>query len=186
MRLMRTQDRRFGMIAAFLVAGMFLFSLTACKCEKSCAPAKPAASKLIGTWKLVSIEERDADGKLVVPLDYGPEPVGLLMYDATGHMAAQAMRRGRARLPSDDVHVAPPEQVKAAFTGYNGYFGTYEVIESEGIVIHHVEGAMIPNWEGGDQRRKFTLSGDTLILEPPPIQAGGAKRVRRLTWQRVR
>ena len=145
-----------------------------------------AASKLIGTWKLVAIEERDADGKLTVPLDYGSDPVGMLMYDATGHMSAQAMRRGRSKLPSDDVHVATPEQAKAAFTGYNGYFGTYEVIESESIVIHHVEGSMIPNWEGGEQRRKFTISGDKLILEPPPIQAGGAKRVRRLTWQRVR
>ncbi len=144
-----------------------------------------AAKKLIGTWKLVSIEERDADGKLTVPLDYGPNAVGLLMYDATGHMSAQAMRRGRAKLPSDDVHVTTPEQAKAAFTGYNGYFGTYEVIESESIVIHRVEGSMIPNWEGGDQRRKFTISGDKLILEPPPIQAAGAKRVRQLTWERV-
>jgi hypothetical protein len=145
-----------------------------------------AARQLIGTWKLVAIEERDADGKLSVPLDYGPNPVGLLMYDAAGRMSAQAMRRGRAKLPSDDVHMATPEQAKAAFTGYNGYFGTYEVIESESIVIHHVEGSMIPNWEGGDQRRKFTITGDKLILEPPPIQAGGAKRVRRLTWERVR
>jgi len=145
-----------------------------------------AAKQLIGTWKLVAIEERDADGKLAVPLDYGADPVGLLMYDATGHMSAQAMRRGRAKLPSDDVHTVTPEQAKAAFTGYNGYFGTYEVIESGSIVIHHVEGSMIPNWEGGDQRRKFTLIGDRLILEPPPIQAGGVKRTRRLTWQRVR
>ena len=168
-----------GVGVAFLAPGQ---QTTAA--EKKTA-ARGAAGKLIGTWKLVAIEERDADGKLTVPLDYGSDPVGMLMYDATGHMSAQAMRRGRAKLPSDDVHLATPEQAKAAFTGYNGYFGTYEVIESESIVIHHVEGSMIPNWEGGDQRRKFTISGDKLILEPPPIQAGGAKRVRRLTWLRV-
>ena len=34
-------------------------------------------SKLIGVWKLVSIEERDAQGRLVVPLDYGPNPIGM-------------------------------------------------------------------------------------------------------------
>ena len=44
---------------------------------------------------------------------------------------------------------------------------------------------MIPNWEGGQQFRKFTLAGDRLILEPPAIQAAGQKRVRRLTWERV-
>ena len=149
------------------------------------APAG-VAKQLVGTWKLVAVEERDGNGQRVVPLDLGAEPVGMLMYDATGHMSAQAGRRGRPRLDIEDVHRAPAEQAKAAFTGYAAYFGTYEVNERESIVIHHVEGSMLPNWEGGDQRRKFTLSGDTLILEPPAFQAKGEKRARRLTWQRVR
>ncbi len=119
-------------------------------------------------------------------MDYGPEPIGLLIYDTTGHMSAQAMRRGRPRLVSDDVHLATPEQAKTTLVGYNAYFGRYEVRADEGLVIHHVEGGLIPNWEGGQQRRRFTVSGDTLVLEPPEIQAGGEKRTRRLTWQRVR
>jgi hypothetical protein len=151
----------------------------------SAETSPPGANQLVGTWKLVSIEERDASGKLVVPLDFGPEPVGILTYDASGHMSAQAMRRGRPRLASEDVHRATPEEAKTAFTGYAAYFGTYEVNEREGIVIHHVEASLLPNWEGGEQRRKFTLSGDKLILEPPPFKANGEKRSRRLTWQRV-
>jgi hypothetical protein len=143
-------------------------------------------SRLVGTWKLVKIEERDAQGRLVTPLDYGPDPVGMLMYDATGHMSAQAMRRDRPRLPSDDVHRASPEQAKMAFVGYNAYFGTYDVDERAGLVVHHVQGAMIPNWVGGHQQRRFTLTGDRLVLEPPEIQAAGEKRTRRLTWERVR
>ena len=145
-----------------------------------------AANPLVGTWKLVRVEEHDATGKRVVSLDYGPEPIGLLMYDATGHMSVHAMRRGRPRLPSDDVHTATPEQAKTAFVGYGAYFGTYEVDETKGIVIHHVEGSLIPNWEGSAQRRRYTLSGDKLTLEPPEFQAAGEKRTRRLTWQRVR
>jgi hypothetical protein len=141
---------------------------------------------LVGTWKLVSIEERRANGELVTPLDYGPDPIGLLIYDATGRISVHAMRRGRPKLPSDDVHLAPPEQAKAAFTGYNAYFGTYEVDEKQGIVIHHVQGSLIPNWEGSDQRRRFILDGDRLILIPPEIQAAGEKRTRRLTWERVK
>ena len=147
--------------------------------------AAGVARKLVGTWKLVAIEERDGSGKRVVPLDFGSEPAGMLMYDAAGNMSAQAMRRGRPRLETEDVHRAPAEQVKAAFTGYAAYFGTYEVNERESIVVHHVEGSMLPNWEGGDQRRKFTLLGDKLILEPPAFQAKGESRSRRLTWQRV-
>lgn len=150
------------------------------------AEKPPTTNRLVGTWRLVSIEERRADGQRVTPLDYGPEPVGILMYDATGHMAAQAMRRGRPRFGSDDVHLAPPEKAKTAFVGYNAYFGTYTVDERQGVVIHHVEASLIPDWEGTDQRRRFTLSGDTLILEPPAFKAQGETRTRRLTWQRVR
>jgi hypothetical protein len=122
---------------------------------------------------------------LVTPLDYGPEPVGILIYDKTGHMSAHAMRRGRPRFESDDVHRATPEQAKAAFVGYNGYFGTYEVDQRATVVIHHVQGSSIPNWEGTEQRRHFILSGDKLILEPPAFQAAGQTRSRRLTWQRA-
>jgi hypothetical protein len=168
---------------------LFMMILAAGWCTADASGAEPAAGaakKLVGTWKLVSIEERDGSGKIVVPMDFGPEAVGMLMYDASGHMAAQAGRRGRARLETEDVHRAPAEQAKAAFAGYAAYFGTYEVNERESIVVHHVEASLLPNWEGGDQRRKFTLRGDKLILEPPAFQANGEQRTRRLTWQRVR
>jgi hypothetical protein len=148
-------------------------------------PQSGATPALVGTWKLVSIEEYGPDGRRVTPLDYGPEPIGLLIYDATGHMSVHAMRRGRPRLPSDDVVLAPAELAKAAFAGYGAYFGTYEVRPREGLVIHHVQGSLLPNWEGKDQPRRFTLSGDKLTLEPPPFPAAGQKRTRRLTWQRV-
>jgi hypothetical protein len=95
------------------------------------------------------------------------------------------MRRGRAPLASDDVHQAPPELAKAAFVGYGAYFGTYEVDEAKGLVIHHVEGSLIPNWEGSDQRRRFTIADDKLTLEPPEFRAAGQQRTRRLTWQRI-
>ena len=178
-----------GYIRSLIVSGLLVGTLSVYgeqDVAKHLASQQTAGAKLVGTWKLVAIEERDEKGKLAVPLDYGANPVGLLIYTADGHMAAQAMRTNRQALPSDDVHLVPAEQAKAAFTGYNGYFGTYEVIEGQNIVIHHVQGSMIPNWVGGDQRRKFTLIGDKLILEPPAIQAAGAKRVRKLTWQRVR
>jgi Lipocalin-like domain len=166
-----------------LVVGMLALPVLSGPGATAAEPS--AASRLVGTWKLVSIEERDASGNLVVPKDFGPEPAGILTYDAGGHMAAQAMRRGRPRLATEDVHRAAPEEAKAAFAGYAAYFGTYEVRESEGLVIHHVEGSLLPNWEGGDQKRRFTLSGDKLILEPPSFMAGGETRSRRLTWQRV-
>lgn len=180
---MNTLRRWIALLALVALAASATWTWTA---HRGRAVADDAPARLVGAWRLVSIEERDADGRLVTPLDYGPEPIGLLIYTATGQMSAQAMRRGRAHLPSDDVHLAPAEQAKAALVGYNAYFGRYEVRPQESLVIHHVEGSMIPNWEGGQQPRRFTLTGDRLILEPPTIQAAGQKRTRRLTWERVK
>ena len=174
---------RCGMLFVLIVTAICLSTVTTSSEPKQ--PASPGYSPLIGAWKLVAIEERDAQGQLVTPLDYGPEPIGLIMYDATGHMSVQAMRRGRSKFASDDVHLATPQQAKEAFVGYGAYFGTYTVDQQAGLVVHHVEGSLIPNWEGLPQRRRFTISGDKLTLEPPEIQAAGQKRTRRLTWQRL-
>jgi hypothetical protein len=183
---------RRGVVTAVLAACTAALWLS---CTLASAAEEPSRAKndasarkpspLVGTWKLVSIDERDTDGKRVTPLDYGPAPIGILMYDASGHMSAQAVRRDRPHVDTEDVHRIPPEQAKQALVGFNGYFGTYDVDQRAGIVVHHVEGAMLPNWEGKDQRRRFTLSGDTLTLEPPPFLAAGQQHTRRLTWQRI-
>ncbi len=81
-------------------------------------PLSSVAQQLVGTWKLIAIDERDTNGIRVVPLDYGPDPIGLLMYDASGRMSVHAMRRGRPKLASDVAHSATPEQALAAFLWY--------------------------------------------------------------------
>jgi hypothetical protein len=184
---MTTLRLRWRLCAALILQSVLSVALPSLAAEKPRGGSgSHSAAGLIGTWALVSIEERNAKGERVTPLDYGPEPVGLLIYDATGHMSAQAMRRGRPRLGSDDVHRATPAGAKTALVGYNAYFGKYEVDEAKGIVVHVVEGSLIPDWEGSRQVRRFTLAGDRLVLEPPTFRAAGEQRTRRLTWQRVR
>lgn len=142
-------------------------------------------SQFIGTWKMVSVEERKPNGEIVEPR-YGARPSGYLMYDTTGHVAVQIMKPGRARFASDDAAQATAAEAKAAFDGYGAYFGTYEINETEGYVIHHVEGSVFPNYVGSDQKRGFELSGDQLILKPPARQVGGEQHATRVTWQRVK
>jgi hypothetical protein len=96
------------------------------------------------------------------------------------------MSPGRPRFASGDVEQGTPEEIKAAFGGYGAYFGTYEINEAEGFVIHHVEGSLFPNNIGTDQKRFFELSGDQLVLKPPPRQAAGEQQTLRITWQRVK
>ncbi len=142
-------------------------------------------NKFIGTWRLVSAEARRPNGE-VIPYRYGAGSIGYIMYDATGHMAVQLMQPNRPKFASGNVDKGTPEEIKAAFDGYGGYFGTYEIHEDEGFVIHHVEGSLFPNNVGTDQKRFFEFSGDRLILKPPPQQAGNEQIAPHITWQRVK
>ena len=141
-------------------------------------------NKFLGTWKLVAAEAQQPTGE-VMPYRYGAGSIGYIMYDATGHMAVQIMQPNRPPFASGDLDTGTPEEIEAAFEGYGAYFGTYEIHEAEGFVIHRVEGSLFPNNVGTEQKRFFEFSGDTLILKPPPRQVGGAQVAPRITWQRV-
>ena len=142
-------------------------------------------SQFVGTWKMVSVEERRPNGEVVAPR-YGSHPIGYIIYDTTGHVAVQIMKPDRSRFASNDAEQATSDEAKAAFAGYGAYFGTYEINEAEGYVVHHVEGSVFPNYVGTDQKRFFELSGDQLILKPPPRQVDGEQHTTRVTWQRVK
>lgn len=130
---------------------------------------------IVGAWRLVSFETHEPDGSVTYP--YGERPAGLLMYDATGRMSAQVMRRDRRLLTSNDLEMVAPEDLKIAIEGFTAFFGRYEVDEKERVITHHVEGHLLPNSVGKSLRRNFELSSDRLILMPTPT--------RRVTWERI-
>ena len=133
-------------------------------------------NKFTGAWRLVTFEERALDGELTYP--YGKHPVGLLVYDATGQMSVQIMRRDRPDLSTTNSQEISPEEIKAAVEGFTAFFGTYEVDESNCLIIHHVEGHLLPNSVGKNLKRAFEFSGDRLILKPT--------ETRRVIWERIK
>ena len=73
-----------------------------------------------------------------------------------------------------------------ASRSYGAYAGRYTVEQGNGVVVHHVEVALIPNRVGRDLRRACTFEGrDRLVLQPPPFQRDGRKVQRVLTWERI-
>jgi len=148
------------------------------------ADAAGAVSPLVGSWRLVSYEGRTADGKIT--LDYGSSPEGRLMYDQDGRMSVHLVDPGRRAFASGDFLRATPDELRAAFYGYFGYYGRYTVDEKAGVVTHHVEGAAYPNYIGTDQRRIFSIEGDRLILQTPPERAAGSDVIYTIVWQRLR
>jgi hypothetical protein len=137
------------------------------------AHAAPAPSaerkKFIGVWKLVSGESKGVNGKVAYP--WGKKPVGRLVYDEAGRVFAQLMNPGRRSVggvanqgAATTIAIASADDMREMLTGFNSYFGTFDVEESDRTVIHHVESALIPSWVGTDLRRKYEFSGSNQLL----------------------
>src|SRR4051812_20689549 len=80
------------------------------------------ADKFIGAWRLVSTEYHADDGS-PAESPYGPEPQGLLIYDAHGSMSAQLAQNGRTPFAINDRMAGTSDKIKAAFKTYQAYYG---------------------------------------------------------------
>ena len=154
----------------------------------ACAGANADAErkKFIGTWKLVSgVSKDEVTGVIQYP--WGRNPVGRLSYEETGRMFAQLMNPGRRsvggvsnRGAAAAIATASADDMREMLTGFNAYFGTFDVDESSRTVIHHLQSALIPSWVGTDQRRKYEFPGpDELVILNTASQAAY-----RLVWHR--
>jgi hypothetical protein len=142
-----------------------------------------SAEKIIGTWKLISIEDTRPNRP-----ENEYNPTGYIMYDSTGHMAVQITRRSdRAKFASEDITKVTTDEKAAAFSSYAAYYGTYSINEAAGTITHHVEGSWTPNDVGKNFVRYFKLSGNRVTLMPVETnpQPGTRPPMRSLTWERV-
>jgi hypothetical protein len=123
--------------------------------------------QLIGTWMLVSWEQKKGDGTKVQR--YGENPVGIAFFDSGGRYIITVMRSDRARYASDALWQGTGEENKATADGTITYFGTYSVSEADSSIAIHIDGSSFPNWNGVDQKRIVAIAGDqlTLTVRPP-------------------
>jgi len=149
-------------------------------------PAKSAASlesRLLGTWRLVSIGSIRPDGTLEPDPDLGPHAIGYLMYDPTGHMCVSLANPNHARW-ADPQNPTSAERLQS-YVAMFAYCGTYEVQEKESRVIHRPEMASWPHYIGSDQIRNIRMEGNRLILSERETVPNGEPRDYQITWERV-
>jgi len=144
--------------------------------------ASDAASRIVGTWQLITRTVTRADGTTIVDPVLGEKPTGRLIYDASGAMSLQMMRTGRKEAISSPANARDKANPRAIL-GYDSYFGRYTVDEKAGTITHHVEGSLFPEDLGEDWVRPFTLKGDTLTLRLTSATDG---LTRTLVFQRLR
>lgn len=147
--------------------------------------------QLIGSWSLVSRETRRADGTVAVDPGLAATPNGVLIYDRSGHVAAQLSRRGRTvEMLAEEC--AKAQQVKGTddtaqtILGYDAYFGTYTVDEKEGTVVHHLDSALFPGDIGKSILRHFSIAGDQLTIRFSTTTPDGKPITRVLIWERMK
>jgi hypothetical protein len=138
------------------------------------APPADAATlkdRLSGTWTLVLSDNVNPDGSRIHL--YGPEPQGILTFDATGHYALQIMSKSRPKFAANDKSKGTPEEYRASVVGTQCHFGTYTVNEQDNSITIHVEHATYTNWEGADLNWPVTINGDEAKFTVPHPTIGG-------------
>ena len=156
------------MLKNFFIGIVSTIALSAPACAQS-------AKDVVGTWDYVSSETVRPDGARSPT--FGPKPKGIVMFDANGHYALIVTRSGQPKFASNNRMQGTPEENKAIVEGSISHLGTYTVNDAEKTITFHIQTSTFPNWDGLDQKRPFTLSGDELKYTVPAASGGGTADV---------
>jgi hypothetical protein len=151
----------------------------------SAAPQEKVAEKLVGAWRLVSVQGDSPMRKV----DYD-HPTGLIVYDRSGWMSVQIAIHGERKPFAKGVSAGTIEEKAEAFDTYLAYYGTYTVDAKAEIVTHHLADHSYPGFRGRDNIRWFEFQGDNrLVLIPTEDGKGGMisrnDATYKLTWERI-
>ena len=138
------------------------------------------AKDLAGTWTLVSAVTEQGGNKTDA---WGPNPKGILTVDANGRYVIAFARADLPKVASNNRTTGTPEENKAIVGGSLTHFGTLSVNASDKTFTFKIETATFPNWDGTEQKRPFTVTGDELKYTVAAAPGGGTATV---VWKRAK
>jgi len=142
--------RRVGVLIA--TTGLLLILEAVLPAGEGVTQQQSLKEQLVGTWKLVSVDNVRSDGsKRDVS---GPNPKGVVIYTRDGHFALVDTRSDVPRIAPSGSDTRTPEEQKAVVQVSIAYFGTYSVNEAERVITVQIEGSTLANLVGrADQKR---------------------------------
>jgi hypothetical protein len=154
-------------LPSVLIAASALASATACGGPQrgSLSPKEDARERLVGAWRLASLEEPAADGKL-----HTVDCTGLLVFTRDGHIAVQVMYRN---------HGAEPGGSAYAQGGYEASFGKYQLDDGGRTFTYRVEGSLVRTLIARALPRAFELTNGRLI-----VRSSNPDEHWRVIWER--
>jgi Lipocalin-like domain len=141
---MRFRDFRRAML---LCIGMFTLLLATPAFSQSTVAKEAVPNRLIGAWKLISLEEPTADGK-VRQLDCS----GMFVFSRGGKASVQVMYRNA--------------QAGSTYAqgGYEASYGSYR-LDNASTFTFHIDGALVRTLIGKDLKRAYEISGNRLTVK---------------------
>jgi hypothetical protein len=156
--------------------------LAASSLAQNATPA-PTVAQLLGTWKLVSIEDTMTDGKVQPSAQFGSHPNGFIMYEPDGHMCATIANGDR---PAWKDPAKPTDAEKIAYYDtFIAYCGSFKLDSATSTVTHYPSVAWTPAYVGSTQQRPFRLEGNRLIITATRGISNTAIQKRVLVWERA-
>ena len=138
-------------------------------------------ARLVGTYRLVSVEHTDQDGAVGRP--FGDAPTGFMTYTADGYMFVMMMQADRPLFAGGDILGGTVDERAEAFSSASSFVGRYRTDGDE--VTYELVAATYPNWVGTTQVRHFAFDGTRLVLTTPVLLMEGAPRSATVTLERV-
>ena len=138
--------------------------------------------QLVGAWTLVSIIATDKAGNKSDRR--GPNPKGLLIFEASGRYSILTSRADLPNFAIDNVNQGTAEENKAVMTGMIANVGTWSVDEKTKTITTNVEAGSFPNLNGKTQTRVVSsLTADELRYVNGASVSG---TVDEATWRRAK
>jgi hypothetical protein len=143
---------------------------------------KTLKEQLVGTWSLVSIIATDKAG--AKSERRGPNPKGLLIFEANGRYSLLTSRSDIPKFAIDNVNQGTAEEYKAVVTGMIANIGTWTVDETTKTITTNIEAGSFPNLNGNTQKRVISsLTADELKYTNSASAVG---TVDEAVWRRAR
>jgi hypothetical protein len=167
--------------ARLAVVGLLGFTLTGTSFVAAQSKAADLRQQIIGAWTLVNVVLEQGGTKSE---PFGPNPKGIATWDANGNFTNILFRADLPKVASNSRLAPTPEEGKALAAGMLVTYGKYSISDEDGGVTLKIEASSFPNWNGAEQKRTITVTGDEMrVINPTPPSGGGSAYI---VWRRVK
>jgi lipocalin-like protein len=154
----------------FAVPSLIVFAFFAGAPSAIGQATKTDKERLVGSWTEVSITA-SGGGSQAQP--FGPNPNGMMMVDAGGHLSLITLRADLPKFQSNNRMTGTADENKAIVQGINAYLGTYVIDEATHEITITIKGSTFPNFNGTIQKRLLSFRDDDEFTFTVPNPSGG-------------